>query len=176
MPKRPKKRPEDLTFEPFFGKWAGDVRKAQEKEAHTGLTAPIIGMSEFSLEMWKEVEAWWPFQLLREAAKDGDIEGYKRLLCYFLGRLGVTPPKGVVSALRWPAGRPNETEVVYLRWINMGAPKLTWHEKDKLAKSLFPEEYTKAMSDEKLRKKLRDRVGAAVGRHAMKRPAVSSRD
>ena len=150
MPKKPKKRPEELTFDKFFGKWADSVRKGQvEEERPRGLKAAILGqwdseprkllfVHRFSPEMWDEVSNWWPFHLLQEVAEEGDTEGYKRLLCYFLGRLGAPPPKGVVSAFRWPRGRPDETEAIYLEWMTMGAPVLTWREKDKLAKVFYP--------------------------------------
>lgn len=191
MRKKPKKHPEELPFDKFFGGWAGEVRDAQAAEKSTRRTAAdsaprltllqnllkdpskgnepspprLICLYESSPEFWDEVENWWPFRLLRGAAKNGDSEGYKRLLSYFLLRLGVAPPKGVLIPFRWPRGRPNETEMIYVAWESMGRPTLVWRTLDELAKTFYADDFGRARSDAKLRKNLRDRVRGTILRY-----------
>jgi hypothetical protein len=116
---------------------------------------------------WEEVAQWWPIRLLREAAEEGDSEGCKRLLAFFLSELGVRLPKGVLIPFQWKRGRPNETEEIYKAWIAKGRPAPSWRVCDELAKAFYAAEFAEAKSNSNLGKKLRDRVHATLLRHEL---------
>jgi hypothetical protein len=127
---------------------------------------------------WEEVEQWWPIRLLREAAEEGDSEGCKRLLYFFLSELGVRLPKGVLIPFRGKRGRPNKTEGIYEAWIAKGRPATTGRVCDDLAKTFYAAEFAQAKANPNLRKKLRDRVRSTIVRHrlaldATKSPSIS---
>jgi hypothetical protein len=100
--------------------------------------------------------------MLREAAEQGDSEGCKRLLDYFLSNLGIRLPKGVLVPFRWTPGRPKETERIHEEWIAKGRPVLNWRVCDELAKTFYPEEFARAQANASLRKRLPDRVRATI--------------
>jgi hypothetical protein len=124
--------------------------------------------------MWKEVADWWPVRLLQDAAAEGDSEGCKRILHYFLTSLGVQLPQGVLVPFRWKRGRPNETEGIYEAWIAKGQPAPAWRVCDDLAKTFYGDEFARAKSNPSLRKRLRDRVRATILRHQLALAATKS--
>ena len=197
--KKPEKSPGGLPFHKFFGEWADLLResrvaenavreiRALENRSRTAadlLWGPRQASSEpigkpvsesFSPELWDTVENWWPFRILRIASETGDAEGYKRLLSYFLLELGVKPPKGVLTPLRWPRGRPKETktELICASWDAKGRPKPDARLLNTFAKAFYAAESRKSESNPQLRKNLRDRVLATLLRHQAKAAAKS---
>jgi hypothetical protein len=125
-------------------------------------------------QLWEEFKQWWPVGLLRAAARENDIEGYKRVLAYLLLILHVPPPDGVLVPFRWKRGRPEETEMIYRAWLAMGKPPLRWRVLDRLAKTFYTDPFTQALSDGKLRKNLRDRVRNTIRRYEPAAPATKS--
>ena len=105
--------------------------------------------------------------MLRQAAEEGDSEGCKRLLYFFLSELDVRLPKGVLIPFRGKRGRPNKTEGIYEAWIAKDRPAPSWRVCDDLAKTFYAAEFAQAKSNPNLRKKLRDRVRATILRHAL---------
>ena len=90
-------------------------------------------------------------------------------------------PVAVLTPFFRKPGRPNKTEAMYRAWTAKGRPETTWELCEELAKRFYADEFTQAKSDPKVRKKLRDRVGAAIRRHertrcATKLRVISSRD
>ena len=110
-------------------------------------------------EFWDEVKSWWYIELLRDAAKEGDREGFKRLLWLFLYLLEAPVPEGVLESFKWARGRPQETENVFLDWVTRGRPPVNVTLLDEMAKIHYPEEWKQAKSDTNLRRKLRNRSG-----------------
>jgi hypothetical protein len=175
-----KKKPTAVPVRKFFGKYYSAIQKghaAEERQRRPMSVLEVIeliqkGEYEASrwitpVEMWTEVEDWWPVRLLRQAAEEGDSEGSKRLLDYFMKNLDVQLPKGVLVPFRWRRGRPNETEGIYEAWIAKGRPGMTWRICDDLAKAFYGSEFVKARSDPRLRKRLRDRVRSTILRHQL---------
>jgi hypothetical protein len=114
---------------------------------------------------WEEVAQWWPFDVLREAVEEEDTEGCKMLLRFFLSKLGVGLPKGVLTPFRGKRGRPKETESIHKAWIAQGRPKLIWRVCEDLARSFYALEFEQAKSDLGLRKRLRTRIRVTILRH-----------
>ena len=171
-----RKSPTAQPIKKFFGKYANEIFAAEARQRQGTITlrdlSPKLGEEDFApprlidpSRTWEELAEWWPFRLLRKAAAEKDAEGYKRLLHYFLLQLGVSPPKGVLVAFRWKVGRPGEAELIYAAWVSKGRPALNWRTLDGLAKVFYPDQFAKCLSDGKLRKNLRDRVGNAIRRH-----------
>src|SRR6266852_1846660 len=173
-----KKSPMAVPVRKFFGKHFSAIEKGHAAEERQRRPMSLVEMFELvekgeyeaprwitSAEMWKEVADWWPVRLLQDAAEDGDSEGCKRILHYFLASLGVQLPKGVLVPFRWKRGRPNETEGIYEAWIAKDRPAPTWRVCDDLAKAFYGDEFARAMSNPSLRKRLRDRVRATILRH-----------
>lgn len=168
----------------FFGKHFAAIQRGHAtEERQRSMTLmdvfESIGKGEYEIprlitseELWEEVRDWWPVRLLREAAEEGDREGCKRMLHYFLLQLDVPLPKGVLMPFRWKRGRPNKTEGIYEAWIAKGRPRLTWRVCEDLAKTFYGSEFAQAKSDSKQRKKLRDRVHSAVLRHQLAQAAT----
>jgi len=166
-----------------YAKVLEDARVAQHRERYPQLAAlaALAGEEEpqaigvnIADEMWNEVEDWWPIRVLRQAAKDGDIEGCKRVLALILLQLHVFLPNGVLVPFRWKRGRPNQTKRVYDAWVAKGRPATSWRVCDALAKTCYPEEHVLSRSDPALRKKLRDRVRATIVRHEIAAGATKS--
>lgn len=174
MGRKPQKSPTQLGVKDFLGsaivdgliKGRESERKAIEHRvkpvslidilAETGMPSPN------GPEFWAGVRSWWPINLLRETAKAGDREGYKRLLHLFLCELDARPPEGVLTAFSWPKGRPP----IALNAAIGKQPRLTVRVKNQIAKELYPEEYRRAdeLPDVKLMARLRRRVDAAIRR------------
>jgi hypothetical protein len=191
--KKPKKSPSGLPLDKFFGQWGDLLLKSHAAEdafrellaaEKRGLNAADFAPNllkdprqarlepigeavcdSFSPELWDTVGNWWPFRMLKIASETGDVEGYKRLLIYFLLELGVKPPEGVLIPFRWPRGRPKETETAHAAWIAKGRPELNWRVLDDLARSCYGDDFRKGQSDAKLRKNLRDKIRGAILRH-----------
>ena len=174
-----KKSPTTLPIRKFFGKYANAIEKApaaEERRLYPNVAALIELIEKGEHEpprmttsgaVWEEVKQWWPIRVLREAAEEGDSEGYKTLLHWFLSELGVRLPKGVLIPFRGKPGRPNKTEGIYEAWIAKGRPATTGRVCDDLAKTFYADEFAQAKSNPNLRKKLRDRVRATILRHAL---------
>jgi hypothetical protein len=181
-----KKQPTTLSIPKFFGKYSTPIEQAhaaeeRQRNMNAAKLMEIIERGEYeaprmikSEMLWEEVERWWPIRLLREAVDEGDSEGCKRLLHYFLSRLGVRLPEGVLIPFRWKRGRPKETEGIYEAWIAKGRPTTTWRVCDDLAKTFYAHEFAQAKSNSNLRKKLRDRVRATIARHGLAPAAIKS--
>ena len=185
--KKQKKSPTAVPFDKFMGKYAGDIRAglAADLRGKTRSTLAsfmasvqkgkfVLGRLSTSHMIWDEVEQWWPVRLLRAAAEQNDAEAYKRILHFWLCRLGLAPPDGVLIAFQWKQGRPNETEMIYGAWVAQGRPPLDWRHCDALAKAFYEDEFAKAKSDVKLRKNLRDRVRGTILRHEAAAAAIKS--
>jgi hypothetical protein len=175
-----KKKPTAVPVQKFFGKYHAAIQKgrAAEKRHRRPMNVlqalELIEKGEYEVprlitseDLWEEVGNWWPVRLVQEAAEEGDIEGCKRILHYFLCQLGVTLPEGVLIPFRWKRGRPNETEGIYEAWIATGRPPLTWRVCEDLAKTFYADEFAHAKSNPIHRKKLRDRVRATILRHQL---------
>ena len=169
-----KTSPTSLPVDKFFGKYASAIQKAHARENRPRLISAASLLDDFDFEfsrlistddLWRELPLWWPIRMLRDAAGQGDTEGCKRLLHYFLGNLGIHLPKGVLVPFRWNPGRPKQTERIYEAWIAKGRPVLNWRICDELAKTFYAEEFATAQSDPSLRKRLRDRIRATILRH-----------
>jgi hypothetical protein len=173
-----RKSPTTLPPGKFLGKYVSLMEKAHaaEQRRRFGNLMALLELLDkeykpppmtMSGGFWKEVEQWWPFVVLRQAAEDGDSEGCKRLLYSFLSELNVQLPKDVLIPFRWKHGRPSETEAIYEAWIARGRPTTTWKVCDELAKIFYAGDFAKAKSDPKLRKNLRDRIRATLLRHRL---------
>lgn len=185
----PRKRPTAVPPAKFFGKYWKPLLEAEDRdqESTRPYTASIlmdrvqkgepIEVPRFitTRMLWDEVEHWWPIRMLREAAKENDGEGFKRLLDYFLLRLRVKPPRSVLIPFRWQRGRPEETEMIYDAWVTMGRPTTQWRVLDELAKMFYADQFASARSDTKLRKNLRDRIRATIRRHEARAVATKTR-
>jgi hypothetical protein len=183
-----KKSPTSVSVPKFFGRYWNRLSKAEDRErlvagpCSIGVLMTLLGDGEgidiprliTTGKLWDEVRIWWPVRMLQQAAADRDVEGFKRLLHYFLNRMGVQPPAGVLTPFRWEPGRPEETEDIYEAWIAMGRPSPDWHVLDELAKTFYPRQFEAAKSDVKLRKNLRDRIRATILRHEARDPATKT--
>ena len=178
--------PASVPLTKFLGKYAKEI-----VETHAGdeRRAAVTNVAEFlaciengdyaspprlitTFELWEEVKRWWPVGLLRAAAGENDIEGYRRVLAYLLRELDVPPPDGVLVPFRWKRGRPEETEMICRAWLAAGKSPLHWPVLDQLAKTFYPDQFAQARSDGKLRKNLRDRVRNTIGRYEPAVPAT----
>jgi hypothetical protein len=179
-----RKKPEMLSIKMFFGKYYAAMLQGEARDLNTRLTGKFLASTEsgdypvfltrgekLRAELWD----WWPIRLLRTAAAENDVEGYKRILHFILLDLGVRVPAGVLVPFRWKVGRPPETERVYAAWVERGKPALDFRALDALAKHLYADEFTRALSDGTLRKKLRDRIRNTIRRHQPGVPATKSR-
>jgi len=175
-----KKNPTAVPVRKFFGKYYPAIQKAYAAEERQRRPMSLLEVAELietreyeaprminSRDLWEEVGDWWPVRLLREAAAEGDGEGCKRLLDYFIRNLAVQLPKGVLVPFRWKRGRPNETQGIYEAWMAKGRPATTWRVCDDLARAFYWSEFVQARSDHRLRKKLRDRVRSTILRHQL---------
>lgn len=171
-----RKRPAVVPNNKFIGKYANHVLEAealekQYKEDRATInqaTVPFRNTRRSSLswsQTGEEVEGWWLIPLLRAATAEKDTESYKQLVSLFLGQLGAEPPEGVLIPFRLNVGRPRENEMILGAWVANGSPALNSRTLDRLAKILYPDQFPKALSDGKLRKNLRDRVGNAIRRN-----------
>jgi hypothetical protein len=175
----PRKDPTAVSPKQFFGKYANEILEndAREKRLAEGMNASRYAPGSehrddltpprliTTSELGEEVKQWWPVGLLRKAARENQSEDYKRILAYFLGMLEVPPPDGVLVPFRWKLGRPEETEMIYREWLAHGQPSLQWRALDHLAKTFYPEQFTQAKSNGKLRKNLRDRIRNTILRY-----------
>jgi len=170
-----------------MGKYAGEIRaglaadlRSKTRRTLASFTASVEkgkfvpGRLSTSHMIWDEIEQSWPVRLLRAAAQQNDAEAYKRLLHFWLCRLGAAPPEGVLTAFQWKRGRPNETEMIHGAWVAQRRPPLDWRHCDALAKAFYKDEFAKAKSDVKLRKNLRDRVRGTILRHEPAAAAIKS--
>lgn len=184
--KMPRKDPAAVSPKKFFGKYASEIL---ENDARDKRLAAVTNVGEFlacmekgdyatpprlitTSQLAEEVRKWWPVGLLRKAAREKQSEDYKRVLAYFLGMLDVPPPDGVLVPFRWKRGRPEDTEMIHRAWLAMGKPPLNWRVLDQLAKTFYLDQFTQAVSDGKLRKKLRDRVRNTIRRYEPAAPAT----
>jgi hypothetical protein len=124
---------------------------------------------------WVEMAQWWPFRLIQEVAAEGDAEGCKRMLAFFLPKLKVHLPPGVLARFQ-QRGRPNETAHIYEAWVAQGQPRIRWRICEELAKEFYPIEYGQAKANPRLRKKLRDRVRSALWRNMIAQSAAESEE
>lgn len=183
----PRKSPAAVPLSKFLGKYASEIVENHARDrrraavTNVGAFLACIENGDYSAspprlistsELCEEVKQWWPFSLLRAAALEDDLEGYKRVLAYILDMLDVPPPDGVLVPFRWKRGRPEETEMIYRAWLAMGKSPLCWRVLDQLAKTFYPDQFTQAMSDGKLRKNLRDRVRNTIRRYEPAAPAT----
>ncbi len=103
--------------------------------------------------------------MLRTAANIGDIEGYKRLLWFFLVELNVAPPEGVLD-FRFPKGRPRSEDtrrLICQEWEkSKNKRKRPMEIYSDIAKKIHGDDYKQA--DQKERTKLNARVKAQVHR------------
>ncbi len=193
MGKKTKRSPAHQGFEALLGTWYPRILEGYKSEEpfmlkhrpfqneppslDEVLERGAVGRwREHGPEFWDEVRSWWCIDLLREAIEDGDREGYKRLLWFFLFELGVPAPKSVLEPFRWARGRPHETENILSDWVIRRRPEPKWRLLDEMAKTHYPEEWKKAESDTGIRKNLRDRVRAIILRgrsSATKPPPIS---
>jgi hypothetical protein len=167
----PKNNPIDSPYREFMGKYTRDIveNTAAEQRSRTGSSLAVslaeiepVRMIFSPADFWKEVRRWWPVRILRRAAKENAIEGYKRVLHYWLSCLNdEPPPKGVLQPWKGKPGRPREKEsdVVVLTWIKIGRPALG---RQKLARKYYGDAFTNADAAEK--KKMVDRCQKAVER------------
>jgi hypothetical protein len=102
------------------------------------------------------------------------------MLEYLLARLHAMPPDGVLVPEKKKHGRPFEeaTRRAHELWVQAKRPVLSAKILDVFVKVLYPETFHVAMADSDERKKLRDRIRAAILRHdskllATKRQAIS---
>ena len=184
--KMPRKNPAAVPLKKFFGKYASEIL---ENDARDKRRAAVTNVGEFlagiekgdyaspprlmtTSQLGEEVRKWWPVGLLRKAARENQSEDYKRVLAYLLGMLDVPPPDGVLVPFRWKRGRPEETEMIHRAWLAMGKSPLNWRVLDQLAKTFYPDQFTQAVSDGKLRKNLRDRVRNTIRRYEPVAPAT----
>jgi hypothetical protein len=184
--KMPRKDPAAVSPKKFFGQYASQIL---ENDARDKRRAAVTSAGEFlaciekgdyatpprlitTSQLGEEVRKWWPVGLLRKAARENQSEDYKRVLTYLLDMLGVPPPDGVLVPFRWKRGRPEETEMIHQAWLAMGKSLLNWRVLDQLAKTFYPDQFTQAVSDGKLRKKLRDRVRNTIRRYEPAAPAT----
>lgn len=180
-----RKNPAAVPVKEYFGKYADDVlagiKKRERRSSITNAAAYAGSLADgddergdlvSTTQLWDAVRQWWPIRLMRAAAGENDTENYKRLLQFLLLELHVPPPKGVLVPVRWKVGRPRETENTHAAWVAMGKPALDRRTVDRLAKMCYGDQYSKALSDGKLRKNLRDRVRNTIGRYE---PEISAR-
>jgi hypothetical protein len=190
MRKRPKGNPAKLPWDRFFGKWYpkwedGFASESGAASQYNNAVSQLgVSAEKHGAEFWDEVRDWWPVALLREVAKEGDAENYKRLLAYFLLHLRIKPPEGVLQRFKWPVGRPGETEtkIVVDAWESIGPPRrLDKQTTEQIAKIAYPMEWEQSKAEKSQarnaeQKKLRDRVRATILRHdktATKPPTLS---
>ena len=164
----PRKSPAAVPLNKFLGKYANEIVENHARDERRGA---VTNADEFlaciengdyaspprlitTCQLCEEVKQWWPVGLLRAAAGENDIEGYKRVLAYILHMLDVPPPEGVLVPFRWKRGRPEETEMIYRAWLAMGKSPLSWRVLDQMAKTFYPEQFTQAVSG-----KCRTRIG-----------------
>jgi len=189
MPRKPKQHPGSLTFDPFFGQWASEIRSAQANEKIAlGIRAVIKGdfrrasadsVSCYadSPEMWDAVQKWWPIRLLRRMAEAEDKEAYKRFLNYLLLRLNAKPPKRVILNFAWPPGRRSDAREL----IEAAGDKkhrgeeISARARRAIARARYPEEYEVAIKAESAKPMavLLKRVDSAIRRRSTKRTEVS---
>jgi hypothetical protein len=171
-----RRSPTSVSPREFFGKYADPVFRIMHDSFPSGVRCTTLSEMMRSLDQgrtlaWLTPDEWQVCRqaplvnLLREAKRENDCEGYKRLLYYFLGELDVKPPAGVLIPYRWKPGRPQHTQAIHEAWVAKDRPPLTWRTLDGLAKTVYPSDFARAASDAKIRKNLRDRVRAAIRRH-----------
>ena len=173
MPKITKssKRAGKLTIEEFYAKHPAEVQEVFQ------LLCPLPKGAEelHSLAAVLSAPPWAPlpaamnglkstsfFRLLSDAGRRNCPEAFYYLLFFWLLRMRVKIPDGVLLAPGRPPGRPQSTDRVYSAWVLIGRPPL----KDKnLAVAIYGEQFAKASAAD--RKRLIDRCRKAVSRRLL---------
>jgi hypothetical protein len=98
--------------------------------------------------------------LLEAAERKNSPEAFKEILMVLFRSLHVRVPEGVFTSPTGSSGRPCQdlTQKIHAEWIAMGRPPI---EKDPL-ESLAEKFYQAEWSDRRRRKRLCDRVRAAI--------------
>jgi len=99
-------------------------------------------------------------RLLAAAARENCRNAFNDLLYFWLRRLGIRIPEGVLAEPRQSRGRPRTASTMYDVWIQIGRPQLC---RKTLAAAVYGEEFLRANAAD--RKRLIDRCRKAVGRH-----------
>jgi len=102
-----RKDPRDVPIRQFLGKHLNRMEQAHEAQQRERFPQ-LIALYELLHEEcrpappgtsgpeWDELARWSPMRVLRQAAKEEDSEGCKRLLYFFLLELDIRLPKGVL--------------------------------------------------------------------------------
>lgn len=173
---RAKRKLDGLTFNEFFGPWAGDIRRqlAAEK-ASKGLAAAVQGdwdnanprlihLWADSPEMWDVAADWWPIRQLRQVAAAGDREHYDRIVFYLLSQLRAGFPRAQKGA-----PKREQTMMYQGAWERRGKPTLSTRVLDDIADEVDPGERNAIRLKKGVARTQAERVRRERVRQAIKR-------
>jgi len=169
-------RAKPVSVQEFMAKHASELAEAEELKPSPPLTLSQIGAgSSPELRAWfkaqvtpasllmDKLKQWWLFRLLAAAKTENCPQAYRELLEFFLARMKVSPPEGVLIPLPGDPGRPRSevTSKIYRTWVLLGKPSLYTQ---KLSRQFYgSSEFAEADSGKK--KKMVDQCRQAVRRH-----------